>query len=242
MQARSEGSVTASGPRRDVDEPSRLRHHDPMPHARGDHDRLAGLHGHDLLGTDALDRSTILEDDLDVAGHQVEKLVAVRVHLTTMRSGAGHQWRADRESIDPNRTAAGRFDDAGRPVREQGSDRGIQLERLHMATVDLGGPERRPGQRGSGQHPVMRTGGDRTVVAGYHAPMSESTPNRRRFVAIVLIGIVAVFVVVLGVALALGVDAVLAVLAAIVVAIVVGGGVGLLVAGGLGAAGGDSDQ
>lgn len=81
---RLQRSVSVAGSGRDVHEPARFPHIDPMPDPSGHDDRLTGMQRLDVFGPDSRCGAAVFEDHVDATGHQVEQLVAVRMQLTPM--------------------------------------------------------------------------------------------------------------------------------------------------------------
>jgi RNA polymerase sigma factor (sigma-70 family) len=86
--------MRAAGPRCDVQEASRLRHGNPVPHPARHDERLAGG---DLDVTRAVRQ---LETYLDAPGDEVEHFVGVGVQLAAMRRVTQDLRRTDRVAVD----------------------------------------------------------------------------------------------------------------------------------------------
>jgi DMSO/TMAO reductase YedYZ molybdopterin-dependent catalytic subunit len=95
--ARWQRPVLATGTGCDVEDLARLGQENAVPYASRDDQGLPGREGNPSRGL------LVLEHDGDIPGKQEEKLVAVRMHLTSVRWLSGHERRSDGEAIDSRR-------------------------------------------------------------------------------------------------------------------------------------------
>ena len=90
----------------DVDQVGGLENVEPVPHALRHEERLARADFVARLGTDVVGIA-IVEDDLDPPGHEIQELVTVGVHLTTVRRRPIHVGDdADGVPVDPHRAVS----------------------------------------------------------------------------------------------------------------------------------------